>query len=514
MNDTAPKLLENIKTDFKDGVLSNSEIEKCLSQLNSTEVQFDSAYTFASEIGQELSKAYGLNIKLETLPDGKMYFNIADRVITPTLKDAHKLISEFAADVEKILNEKAGLKLNPVKIPPNEDRIKGIVEKVVSYDDYEDGKWVLDEPVKTFCKSIVDETIKANANFHHDVGLTPKVIRKSNGHCCDWCSNLVGEYEYPDVPEDVWRRHGHCDCTVEYLPGDGRSQDVWSKKWVDIDREEEIEQRKVISETTKDKVKEALKRKVVAFDLKSANHTDLIQLGKEINDAYNIRNHIGDKEALKQIFSEFREMGGMVPADAWTDKSVKGMKNILQDTFSYYPKDWADLPKKEGKQIHAIKTKRGFFNTGAVNGRNKYITSYPNYRTDYFTIAIDGIKQSTPFHEIGHMIEESNPDILRINKEWVESRTQGEREVGLNKIFRGWGYGKNEVTKKDDFISPYIGKTYDDATEVLSMGLENIFEPNEKGEIKQYNSPTDIVYAKIEDDEEFMNLIIGHIVKG
>ena len=45
--------------------------------------------------------------------------------------------------------------------------------------------------------------------------------------CCDWCREVVGEYDYPDVSDDVYKRHRYCRCTVEYKAGNGRAQDVW-----------------------------------------------------------------------------------------------------------------------------------------------------------------------------------------------------------------------------------------------------------------------------------------------
>ena len=113
-------------------------------------------------------------------------------------------------------------------------------ECVVSYREV---KWLLDEPVKNFTQSVVDNTIKANSEFQYKAGLRPKIIRKEAGNCCDWCKEVVGVYEYPDVPKDVWRRHRFCRCTVDYLPGDGRKQDVWSKQWTDVDKNDKIEKR-------------------------------------------------------------------------------------------------------------------------------------------------------------------------------------------------------------------------------------------------------------------------------
>ena len=41
------------------------------------------------------------------------------------------------------------------------------------------------------------------------------------------------------------------------------------------------------------------------------------------------------------------------------------------------------------------------------------------------------------------------------------------------------GFSNKEIVKPDDFITPYIGKEYKEASEVLSMGLEVLYEPSE-----------------------------------
>ena len=35
------------------------------------------------------------------------------------------------------------------------------------------------------------------------------------------------------------RRHENCRCVVEYDPGDGKKQNVYSKKWVDLEKKQE-----------------------------------------------------------------------------------------------------------------------------------------------------------------------------------------------------------------------------------------------------------------------------------
>ena len=117
--------------------------------------------------------------------------------------------------------------------------------RIAEAEDYDEIKWMLDEPVTNFSMSVVDDFIMANIMLHYDMGLHPKIVRKEAGKCNDWCHEIVGSYDYPDdVPDDVYKRYRYCRCTVEYFPGNGKKQDVWSKEWRDVDKKDKIKERK------------------------------------------------------------------------------------------------------------------------------------------------------------------------------------------------------------------------------------------------------------------------------
>ena len=78
---------------------------------------------------------------------------------------------------------------------------------------------------------MVDDSIRLNVEAQGGAGLRPRVVRRAEPHCCAWCSALDGSYDYPNVPQDVYRRHEHCRCDVTYDPGSGRRQNVWTKSW-------------------------------------------------------------------------------------------------------------------------------------------------------------------------------------------------------------------------------------------------------------------------------------------
>lgn len=218
---------------------------------------------------------------------------------------------------------------------------------------------------------------------------------------------------------------------------------------------------------------------------------------KSFKNKKDVSEHIGDKEKLKEIFSNFREIGGEIPKNTWAKGSSKLVKDQLQEAFQNYPTEWAAVPDGIGKKLKAIKRKRGYFD---------------GYDED-LVIATNGTRKTTPYHEIGHMIELVNPDLVRLEKAWVDKRTANEAEVRLKDIFPSSNYGIGEVTKKDDFISPYIGKYYSDAAEVFTMGLQGIFVPEERF-AKSFDKKTwKYDYKTINDDPEFLNFIIGLFVK-
>ena len=92
-------------------------------------------------------------------------------------------------------------------------------------------------------------------------------------------------------------------------------------------------------------------------------------------------------------------------------------------------------------------------------------------------------------------------------------RTRGEKVELLADLLNIPAY-RTESTYADNFINPYIGKDYgNDASEVLSMGLESIFAPQENGQYKKYDYRSNKrIYATIADDVEYLHFIIGMIL--
>lgn len=253
MEDIAPQLLESIRREFSDKIAANPKIRALYKRIQGGKATYADAEDYAYLVGQALSQAFGNHLSSAVLPDGRMYYNIADRVLRPLLEEDHGIISDAAAKVQTALNKKAGIGLKSQTVAVNTDRIDGIVDKVSNAETFDDVAWVLDEPVKNFSMNVVDETLRANVDFQGKAGRTPKVIRTSERKCCDWCSQLSGVYEYP-VDREVYRRHERCRCKVEYDPGDGRRQDVYKKTWTTPEESAKLETRKQIGLSNPQKI--------------------------------------------------------------------------------------------------------------------------------------------------------------------------------------------------------------------------------------------------------------------
>ena len=230
--DIVPELLEKIQRDFNTEIRRNKKLQRIREMIENGTATYEQAYEYAQEVGGALATTFERHIKSDVLPDGHMYYNIADRILNPTLQTNHIMVAAVSVEIQQILNRQAGLGLKGIEAPLNQHRIKSIIERVVAEEVFDDVEWMLAAPIVNFTQSVVDDTIQANAEFQYQSGLYPKIIRIVHGsEPCDWCKRVAGVYKYPDVPEDVYKRHDRCRCTVEYDPGDARRQNVWTKEW-------------------------------------------------------------------------------------------------------------------------------------------------------------------------------------------------------------------------------------------------------------------------------------------
>ena len=86
----------------------------------------------------------------------------------------------------------------------------------------------------------------------------------------------------------------------------------------------------------------------------------------------------------------------------------------------------------------------------------------------------------TSIHECMHWLEGVNPEMLVNSKAFLKYRTRNDKTKTLRELTGNKNYKSNEDAKADNFFSPYCGKEYETATEIMSMGVQRLFEHPDK----------------------------------
>ena len=250
--DIAPKLIAGVRKEFQRNCLKDVEMRKLSEKVGNGEATYEDAYKYAESIGTARANAFKSVISSDVLPDGKMYYNIAERLMTDSLTTDHNMVADFSEMVQQAINDyRIGIDMKAQRADLDEDRIDGFVQRLASEDNYDDVAWITQEPVKTHARSVVDDTIKKNAEFQHKAGIKVAVKRDAASDCCKWCDGLVGDYTYPGVPRDVFARHDNCRCTLDY---NGRRLTAYESKsgksntFRDQGEQEKIEARKAYAQ--------------------------------------------------------------------------------------------------------------------------------------------------------------------------------------------------------------------------------------------------------------------------
>lgn len=146
------------------------------------------------------------------------------------LKSRYADINAVMSEVQKSLDEKAGINIAPQQADFPIDRVRKVAS---SLEDMTVNQDVIerraDSSVSNVSKSFHDDYIQENAEFRSDAGIKCTITRTALGKCCAWCDAVCGTYVYGEEPEGIYRRHDNCSCEVIFE--NGRTvQDVWSKK--------------------------------------------------------------------------------------------------------------------------------------------------------------------------------------------------------------------------------------------------------------------------------------------
>ena len=221
MAERIPSDLERtVRKRFAELFEKDKTIESVYRKIRQGRATYADASLFSKEIGTILADVFK-TIDLSTVDVNDLAFNIVGNALSQNI-ELSNLVCE---SVQSTLNEAAGVGINPVTPTQNTGKIKGIQNMVAEAEDEHAIAVALNEPVITNVMQNVDDWVKTNADFQAEAGLHPIIVRTWSGSYpshdtkhTDWCEDLAGTFEYGKEPEDVYKRHEGCRCTVEYFP--------------------------------------------------------------------------------------------------------------------------------------------------------------------------------------------------------------------------------------------------------------------------------------------------------
>lgn len=323
----------------------------------------------------------------------------------------------------------------------------------------------------------------------------------------------------PKIPQDT---HPNCRCSI----GSYYSDKMLDKKL------NELGFGKKQSRSAKSEIDEATFNSLMKKDIKNLSEEDIRAIGSKVYDSL-VKDSIANSKKISGLESGFANINAGYKNGTFSYDEYLEVWHANADSIKFIRNSQADhVAKIIGKYRPVGSTKLSFQPRSSVPLRKMIKNAYDHYPTEWSkraeernTLLVKNEKrgyyddyrniiaankddygaQSTMYHELGHRHENTNPEIVRLENEFYERRTKGEKEELLSKLTGNKEYDKNmEKAKPDQFKDPYMGKVYKNfigqktGFELLSMGLEGIYQG-------RYN---------LYEDKDMATFILGLLLKG
>ena len=165
-----------------------------------------------------------------------------------------------------------------------------------------------------------------------------------------------------------------------------------------------------------------------------------------------------EKQRNALLQAERQKMHKLLEVENPVDFVVKGGKKSDKKVINFISK-WINGDRIDVKTIDILrdpKVTRSYFDEGRIVLGKK-------------------VGDEDVVHEFGHWFEENVSAVNRDARKFLKRRTKGERAKKLSDLTGNSAYAKWEKAKPDKFIRPYVGTIYEDATEIVSMGIEMLY---------------------------------------
>lgn len=175
----------------------------------------------ASKMSSMLTDAYGTYWS-DYIEANNLTGSIDDiaNEIALAYKKAYTETAYYSKVVQSGINKDAGIGMKAIEPALDDERLSNLIaviaddETTIRMEEHLLGE----QAIESVTRTAVADTIKVNARIQSKAGLHAYIERDAGAGCCAWCSDIAGKYEYPDVPDDIWRVHAGCTCKFIYRP--------------------------------------------------------------------------------------------------------------------------------------------------------------------------------------------------------------------------------------------------------------------------------------------------------
>ena len=269
---------------------------------------------------------------------------------------------------------------------------------------------------------------------------------------------------------------------------------VYTDSVKELTKQEEQEAKEVLDEINNKKaqIKELFKqREGLSGEERRKKEEEISKVQKEQSKLYEKSFEIQKRinkigyDGFYKLLSSTRELGGIDKdnINKFADFSmfnyeVKKTREAAIEAMNKYPSQWLEASMRYKKVLL----------------HPHWTTARAHYDDSNGEIRLDGDIE-TGIHELSHRFEVAIPKMGLLEKAFYDRRTAGCKLEWL-----GPGYRRDEKTRRDSFITPYMGKDYgEDGNfyELCSMGYQHLLNGD---------------YIYFQRDEEMRNWLIGMIL--
>ena len=140
--DVVPELLEKILAEYKKQIEANQFISSFLKRLEKETAKDSDVSLYGNELGECAAKAFLKYITPENLPDEKLYWNIAERVINTLLTDVYNRVNSAADSVQKVNDERDNIHIKPQHESYPKEQIRRLVDKAIEVFEKGTDEWI------------------------------------------------------------------------------------------------------------------------------------------------------------------------------------------------------------------------------------------------------------------------------------------------------------------------------------------------------------------------------------